>query len=461
MINYMKIILLFLFFADSSCTHQNKRLNKASVIEKLLDSLYEAKIFNGAIVVAEGDSIIFSKGYGYANFKDSILFTPETLSDGGSLAKTFTAAALWKLQMQGSLSLKDPVQKFLPLYPYPTTSILDLITHNTGGLPDYDYFFPFISDTSILTNNTMLTILGHEKPSLADESRQSFNYENCGIDLAALLIEKVTGKKYQQVLSEFFFHPLRIDSTRVRPPMLADIKASRAIGYQWENDSLVSNDIQDREGFYGSCNLHFTTLDLCKWGSSFYNGRLHDDIRKEGDQPGMIAGKQTGLTKLNWYYAKDKKAFYYWGNVSGFYSHLYHDDEKKFTIAFMTNTTLPFPLRQPLATALAEIMEYDNYDRTLFRLPSYLAIKNTDEIFGFYQTEKGDSIHVFRSSNGIHIQRSKGLRYNMYIQQDDITGYVPGIDAWIGFTKENSKLVLHWNSVFLKETARKNHSGPQ
>ncbi|HEV8286182.1 MAG TPA: serine hydrolase domain-containing protein [Chitinophagaceae bacterium] len=439
-----------------SCRPHSKQQTKASIIEHLLDSLYAEKIFNGAVVINERDSIIFMKGYGYANFKDSIPFTPNTLSDGGSLAKTFTAAALWKLQKLGILSMSDAVQKYLPEYPYSNTSIIDFITHNAGGLPGYDYFFPQITDSIILTNELMLEVLAQKKPSLLDSARQGFNYENTGIDLAALIIERATGKKYQQVLSEFFFQPLKMESTHVRPALFSQWKSQRTIGYLWKNDSLLFHDLANREGFYGSCNLLFTTMDLCKWGTSFYNSKVNENILDEGKKPGIISERTTGLNQLNWYYTNAKNAYYYWGNVYGFYSHLYHDDDKKFTIAYMTNTTMPYRLRQPLAASLVEIMETGSYNKERFAMPSFSVIKNPMHFTGSYKSAENDSIKLFQGKKLLHIQKNNGLRYNMFIV-DSVTAYVPGIDAWILFTEKNDKIVLHWNSVFSEQKATKSY----
>jgi len=444
-------ICLFLL----SCDTANKQVNKAEIIQDLLDSLYKENIFNGAIVVADGEAVILSKGYGYTNFKDSVPFTVNTPGDGGSLAKTFTTAALWKLQVLGKINLNDSVQKFLPEYPYANTTVLDLLTHGAGGLPGYDFFFSKINDSTILTNEMMASLLGKYKPPLLDSTKTSFNYENTGIDLAALIIEKITGKGYQQVLSELFFQPLNMNATYVRPPNLADINLKRAVGYARRNDSLVLHDIADREGFYGSCNLHFTTADLCKWGQSFYEKDLNKDIPKEAAEPAKISGKSSGLNRLNWYYANNKKAFYYWGNVFGFYSHLYHDDEKKFTIAFITNTTLPYSLRQPFASALAEIMETGKYEKQQFILPDLIPIKDPGSFCGTYRSGAGNDIVISGNKDLLHIQRNDELRYNLYIV-DSVTAYAPGIDAWINFTKQQNRTLLLWNTIFFREKAFKN-----
>jgi CubicO group peptidase (beta-lactamase class C family) len=424
------------------------------MIEKLLDSLYRSRVFNGCIVVAQGDSIIFNKSWGYANFKDSIQFSINTSSDGGSLAKTFTALTVRRLAASGLINLDDDVSKYLPQYPYPGTRIADLITHNTGGLPDYEYYFSKLDDTTVLTNQLILEILSKFNPPLHDPTRKSFNYDNAAMDVAALIIEKVTGKTFGQVLSEFYFAPLQMHSSFIRPALLSPINKSRAIGYKWDHDTLALHDIVDREGFYGGGNIHFTTLDLCKWGQAFYNDSFHRAVRMDLNRTVKTGNKVSGLNSLNLYYAKEKNAFYYWGNVYGFYSHLYFDTGRKFTIAFMTNTTLPYSLRQPLASVLVEIMETGGYDKRHFQNPSYLLLQAKDCLPGTYVSGNGDTLRIWRGKSIVHIQKNDDLRYNLFIV-DAVTAYAPGLDVWIGLTRERNDTVLHFNSVFTQSDFKK------
>lgn len=86
----MKPALIFtIVYCDVSA-----QKNKTELIEQLLSDLNKRLLFNGAIVVGQSGQIIFSKGYGFANFPDLIPFTPRTTSDGGSNAKTITAASV-------------------------------------------------------------------------------------------------------------------------------------------------------------------------------------------------------------------------------------------------------------------------------------------------------------------------------------------------------------------------------
>jgi hypothetical protein len=75
----------------------------------------------------------------------------------------------------------------------------------------------------------------------------------------------------------------------------------------------------------------------------------------------FINGKSSHVRLGAWYAGKTKNSFYYWGNVAGFYSWVYWDRNKQFTIAFMTNTAMPQWVRPLVTSALINIMQRTGY----------------------------------------------------------------------------------------------------
>ncbi len=113
----MKLPLIYILLVLILCNEKAEGQNsKKDLIEQLISDLYKKHLFNGAIVIGQSDKILFSKGYGYANFQDSVLFTPNTPSDGGSNAKTLTATSILLLTEEGKLKLNDPIQSFQLFY---------------------------------------------------------------------------------------------------------------------------------------------------------------------------------------------------------------------------------------------------------------------------------------------------------------------------------------------------------
>ena len=447
-------ILFVLIFWGEKLTAQN---NKADLIDQLISDLYQKHLFNGAIVVGEKDKIIFSKGFGYSNFHDSVAFTPNTPSDGGSNAKTFTAASILLLADQHKLKLSHPVQRYLSNYPYPKTTVWNLITHSVGGLPDYDYFFEIAPSTAIVNTELNLELINKNKPALAYPPNTNFYYDNVGFDLAALVIERVTGMSYSQFLKEKFFVPLKMDSSFVRPALFANWKQNRTIGYHYINDSLKLFDIADREGFYGGCNIWFTTNALYRWGQSFYNHPiLSNSLIEKITSPVFIKGKPSYVRNGAWYAGKGKNAFYYWGNVAGFYSWVYWDRNKQFTIAFMTNTGMPQWVRPLLTSALIDIMTGRKYFPIVEPQADVLDRDNLKQVAGVYKIEELGSVQITVQGKKAILKLNGGMEYHMHLV-DKKTFYIPGFDPWISFHSLNDGHFqnINWNSTTLQTTGKR------
>ena len=88
----------------------------AAVSEKLdeyMTALSNAGRFSGSVLVARGDTVLLSKGYGMADYEFSVTNTPQTVFPIGSNTKQFTAAGIMKLQEQGKLNVTDPVSWYV------------------------------------------------------------------------------------------------------------------------------------------------------------------------------------------------------------------------------------------------------------------------------------------------------------------------------------------------------------
>ena len=436
------------------CSGQDSR---SSIIEQLLSDLHRKHLFNGGIVIGQKGKIIFSRGYGYANFSDSVPFTPDTPADGGSNAKTFTATSILLLAEEGKLSLNDPVQRYLPGYPYPNTTVRNLITHSLGGLPDYGYFFDLAPDTAIVSTSLNLELLRKNKPPLSYPPGTNFYYDNVGFDLAALVVERVSGKSYYQFLKERIFSPLRMDSSFVRPARFANWKQSRTISYRYTNDSLQVFDISDREGFYGGCNIWFSANDLYRWGESFYRHPvLGKSLVKNISSKVFINGKLSQVRLGAWYAGKTKTAFYYWGNVAGFYSWVYWDREQQFTIAFMTNTSMPQWTRPLLTSALVNIMSKDNYLPISEPKADTLDVKNLNQITGTYQIQGIGRARISIRGTKAILKVNEGMEYHMH-RVDKKTFYVPGYDPWISFNslQDGKFQQINWYATTIQTTGKR------
>lgn len=244
-----------LVFALAACAAQDdsdQRIRDA--VDALLQDLHDRRLFNGAVVLGRAGEEVYAGGFGPANVEAEVQFTPDTPSDSGSMAKTFAAASILMLQDEGRLRLDDAVRQYVPEYPHAVTQIRHLITHS-AGLPDYDFFVPLWPEGEILTTTGILHLLGEQgvEPEFAPGTR--FRYCNLCYDVAALIVERITGERWDDFLRERVFTPLGMDSTFLRPARLADWPGVRTLSYRQLGDGLGLFDVYDNEGIYGGSNL--------------------------------------------------------------------------------------------------------------------------------------------------------------------------------------------------------------
>jgi len=97
----------------------------------------QLKKFSGAVLVARGEEVLFSRAYGMASYELEVPNTPDTIFQLGSLTKPFTATAILQLQDVGSLRVTDPLATYMPDYPHGSQIRLHHLLSNTSGIADY------------------------------------------------------------------------------------------------------------------------------------------------------------------------------------------------------------------------------------------------------------------------------------------------------------------------------------
>ena len=165
-----------------------------------------------AVGIVKDGRLIFAKGYGVREVGKPGRIDAETLFQIGSNTKAFTAAALAILVDQGKIHWDDKVIDYLPefrLYdPYVTRefTIRDLLTHHSGlglGAGDLMFFPP-----TDMTRAEIIHGLRYLKP--ASSFRSKYDYDNLLYMVAGQIIPRVTGKSWEEFLTENIIEPLHM-----------------------------------------------------------------------------------------------------------------------------------------------------------------------------------------------------------------------------------------------------------
>ncbi|MFL9845298.1 serine hydrolase [Flavobacterium rhizosphaerae] len=257
--------------------------NKTQKIDSLFTSLYNSNKFNGNILIAEKDSIIFTKSFGYANESTKEKLNENTIFELASCTKPFTAMAILILKDQGKLNLDDKISKYIPeLYKYNNITIRNLMNH-TGGIPDYMALMDTIWDKSkIATNKDIIKILEKQQPNELFEPNTKEEYSNTGYALLATIIEKTSGKTYAEFLESAIFKPLKMTRTFVYHRRFSGKKIKNyAVGYLYLNGDYILPDDYERskfvfwlDGVEGDGTVNSTINDLYKWNRALKNNKL-------------------------------------------------------------------------------------------------------------------------------------------------------------------------------------------
>lgn len=239
--------------------------------QNFFDTMLAANGFNGGIVVAKNGRIVFEqyKGTGFINGFDTV--TANTPFHIASVSKTFTAMATLRLWEQGKLNIDDEVSKYLPGFNYVGVTVRTLLNHRSG-LPNYLHFLEKMGwdKSKFISNEELLQFLIARKAEMVDtwSPNIKFSYCNTNYALLALIIEKVSGKKYGQYLQQQFFKPLGMTHTFVFS--LADTLTATT-SFDWRGRLMPFNYL---DSVYGDKNIYSTPRDLLTWDRALNSGLL-------------------------------------------------------------------------------------------------------------------------------------------------------------------------------------------
>ncbi len=234
---------------------------------------------SGTVLVADHGKIVFSKGYGLANREWNQPNAADTKFRLGSLTKQFTAMLVMQLVEKGKLRLDAHVSDYLPDYPKATgdkITLHQLLTH-TAGVPSYTSQASYA--TASLLPTTPAAFVGTFSGMPLDfEPGTSWKYSNSGYFLLGAIIEKVTGKPYEQVLGEQILKPLGMQNSGF--DLAENILPHRAAGYDRTPEGLFNTTYVDMSVPYAAGALYSTVGDLYKWDQALYSTQLLSEAGK-------------------------------------------------------------------------------------------------------------------------------------------------------------------------------------
>ncbi len=416
----------------------------AAEADALMRDLVARNRFQGAVVIGHGERIHYAAGFGFADMERRVPFTPDTPTDGASIAKTFTAAALLMLAQERRVDLEAPVAGLVPGYPHAATRVRHLLAHS-AGLNDYDWLDPPRSPASEpRTNASHMALVARDLPQPNFAPGSAFTYDNVAYDMAALVAERVSGQDYPALMAQRFFKPLGLASTFVRPARFADWPGPRTRGYRRTAEGWKDHDAHDLEGFHGAANIYPSARDLQRWMAG-YRRAVGSEVYRAAMAPARLDdGRATGISLGSWFVSADGTRRYYTGHHNGFYNLGYADDARGLFIAWVANDAPPSWLQAALTRALVAVAE----GREPERLVAPPAADPDVDPTGSYRVPEVGDVAVQRDGKRLRVQW-RGVEYQGFPVARGVH-YVPGIDAYLRFAAApGGGVTMAWDSVYV------------
>ncbi len=307
-----------------------------------------------------------SAGVAATGFDDVESQTPMTVRSrmlAASIGKTFVGATVLALAHEGRLDLDAPLSRHLSERPWFTRlpnhasiTLRHLLNH-TSGLADHVHAPAFAAEAARTWGDRdnpfpPEKLIGYvlDQPPLF-EAGQGWAYSDTGYILLGLVIEAVTGRRYDAEVVARFLRPLALTLTtaadqRDLPGLVAGYtfannpfglppktttqpgRLAWHPGMEWTGGGLVSN-----------------ALDLARWGAALFGGRampgpyldeLLQAVPTGSDTPGVFYGAGVAIDRNS----PHGDMLGHGGWIPGYVSSLRHAARHGVTVAFQVNTDI-------------------------------------------------------------------------------------------------------------------------
>src|SRR5215831_3721988 len=352
------------------------------------------KIPGVALMVRWHGQVVRVEGYGMANLELRVPVKAVTVFQSGSITKQFTAMAVMTLVEEGKLALDDSVSKYLDTpASWKGITVRRLLTH-TSGLGDYPPDFPMQKDA---TEDELLKMVMAQKLLFAPGEKWA--YSNLGYVTLGILIHKVSGQFYGDLLAERVFRPLGM--TRARIISEADIIPDRAAGYR-----MTDGEIKNQEWIAPSLSttadggLCFTVLDLAKWDEALEAGKIVSKASYDAMWPPVkMNDGSTAPYGFGWgiqQAANGHRLIEHGGELQGFTAFIARYPDDRLTVAVLCNMEGATP--SYIAHRVAGM-----YDSALVPAPRKavkLDASKVKQFEGVYQLEDGTRLTIEAIGSG-------------------------------------------------------------
>jgi CubicO group peptidase (beta-lactamase class C family) len=386
---FVAILLLGTLLASVGLT-QSSGARMDEVVQTFLPTQ-----FMGSVLVAKGDQVLLSKGYGLANVEAGVPNNATTKFRLASITKQFTAAAILILEEHGKLKVEDTIKTHLPDAPatWDNVTLFHLLTHTSGipsaiGVPGDPKEQPLTPVESVA--------LVRGKPLLFAPG-QGWSYSNSGYAILGYLIERISGQSYEQFLQENIFTPLGMKDSGYdsNSPSVQN----RATGYSASRSGgpPAKAPFVDMSRPYAAGALYSTVEDLLRWEQGLFGGRLLSKASLDKMTKPFRNNYAFGLQvrTLNGHKVIDHS-----GGIQGFNTMLAYYPDEKVTVAALGNLSGSAPAQ--IANLMGRLAHGETFTLLSERREVSLDPQLLSQFAGTYQLSGSSTMVITADTNQLY-----------------------------------------------------------
>ncbi len=413
----------------------------AARMDQVVQSYVAGHQFMGSVLVARGDQVLLTKGYGSANLEWNIPNAPDTRFRLGSITKQFTAASILLLEERGKLSVQDTVKKYMPDAPaaWDKITLFNLLTH-TSGIPGFTEFPDYAKLEPFATTPEQLVARFRDKP-LKFEPGSQWEYSNSGYVLLSYLLEKISGTSYEKFVRDNIFTPLGMRDSGYDSN--SAIIPHRASGYTSDGNEFRNAGFIHMTVPQGAGGLYSTTEDLLKWEQGLFGGKLLKPASLEKMTTPFKNDYAFGLIVST---SGGRKSIAHNGGIEGFSTHMAYYPGDKLTVVVLGNVEGAAPAA--IAGKLAALGAGQNVELTSERREITVDPRVLARYVGTYRLAPGADMLITLDGNQLSEKLGPQPMFPIFPQSETMF-FLKVVDAQIEFEKDAggavTGLVLHQN----------------
>ena len=244
--------------------------NYIQTVDSLFEHSNEELVPGFSIALSEGDSILWNRSYGVSDIKSKNKLDQSTPLAIASCSKQFTAFCILLLEEEGKLKLTDDIREYiqeLPIFP-DTIRIKHLLSHSSG-IRDHIVMLGWQNRQKEKYYDFKGTLEAlHKFHGLSFETGTDFAYSNTGYVLLALIVERVSGMKFNEFVSQRIFEQIGMRNTAFS--FRRNTGHLNPYSYDWKKKKFREFKHQEVNAL-GATGIYTTISDFLKWDQFLYD----------------------------------------------------------------------------------------------------------------------------------------------------------------------------------------------